>query len=137
MQGMHKRQKPPDWVRRQIACSQRWKCEDCDELLDWAFEIDHRVPLFQGGTNESSNLAAICSNCHARKSIMERSRWCCKCADRITSCVCARDQREERPMKRRQKVSHRQSSVHCTQCGTTSSHYFKYRCICKHEFPRL
>jgi 5-methylcytosine-specific restriction protein A len=37
-------------------------------------ELDHIVPLFQGGTNDESNLAGLCRECHNKKSQKERGR---------------------------------------------------------------
>ena len=37
-----------------------------------ADEVDHIKPLHQGGTDERDNLQALCSDCHARKTITER-----------------------------------------------------------------
>lgn len=36
-----------------------------------ATEVDHIVPLSQGGTNDIKNLQAICKKCHARKTFEE------------------------------------------------------------------
>ena len=35
-------------------------------------EVDHRVPLFKGGSNDDDNLAGVCHDCHTRKSAEER-----------------------------------------------------------------
>jgi len=32
----------------------------------WASEVDHILPLSQGGTNEGSNLRSTCKACHCR-----------------------------------------------------------------------
>ena len=54
-----------------VAASQRWRCGDCDDLLPAAFQIDHRVPLWQGGPDRLDNLQALCPNCHAAKTQRE------------------------------------------------------------------
>lgn len=59
-------------TKRVVACNQDWKCNHCKEKLPANYETDHIIPLFRGGTNEKANLQALCNNCHAQKSIMER-----------------------------------------------------------------
>ena len=45
----------------------------CGRKLDdvATYDIDHIVPLWDGGTNEHVNLQALCLECHRRKCIME------------------------------------------------------------------
>lgn len=42
-----------------------------------ATEVDHRVPKSQGGTDDPANLQAICSECHAAKTEVERRAAAC------------------------------------------------------------
>jgi len=59
--------------KRQVAAKQRWSCGHCSELLNAAFEVDHVVALENGGEdNISTNSMALCSNCHALKTQIER-----------------------------------------------------------------
>jgi 5-methylcytosine-specific restriction endonuclease McrA len=44
----------------------------CTTLLPPEYEIDHKIPLVQGGSNEESNLQALCPNCHRRKTMHEQ-----------------------------------------------------------------
>ena len=54
--------------RWEIAHSQKYCCADCAELLHpKAFEIDHKTELRDGGQDVLSNLQALCSLCHAKK----------------------------------------------------------------------
>jgi 5-methylcytosine-specific restriction endonuclease McrA len=39
--------------------------------MDYTYEIDHHIPLFKGGSNDISNLIALCRNCHGKKTILE------------------------------------------------------------------
>ena len=58
--------------KKYVASNQQWKCASCNELLDATYEIDHITPLYKGGTNEVSNLKALCRNCHGKKTLMDR-----------------------------------------------------------------
>jgi len=59
-------------LKKKIAASQQWKCGNCQALLDETFEVDHRVALFNGGSNEPDNLVALCPHCHRKKTVDER-----------------------------------------------------------------
>jgi 5-methylcytosine-specific restriction endonuclease McrA len=60
-------------TKKLIAAKQGWKCAMCHAVLKADFEIDHRIPLFKGGNNDTSNLQALCrSPCHIDKSARER-----------------------------------------------------------------
>jgi 5-methylcytosine-specific restriction endonuclease McrA len=37
----------------------------------WRLEVDHEVPLWAGGTNDLSNLRAVCRPCHKAKTAAE------------------------------------------------------------------
>jgi 5-methylcytosine-specific restriction protein A len=45
-------------------------------------EVDHRVPMYEGGTEDDSNLQSLLIECHARKSQTERNRVSAKCTTR-------------------------------------------------------
>jgi len=66
-------------MKRFIGASQKWICAHCHELLDHCYQTDHVIPLAEGGSNEASNLQALCPGCHARKTIedlhAERSKY--------------------------------------------------------------
>ena len=49
------------------------RCAHCDEELHGqAFEIDHKQPLCDGGSNDIANLQPLCLPCHASKCSEER-----------------------------------------------------------------
>lgn len=54
----------------------RCHCLECRRLgrVLVATEVDHRVPKFEGGTDEPSNLYAINRECHKRKTATESAR---------------------------------------------------------------
>lgn len=57
--------------KKYIASNQNWKCGKCKDQLDHTFEIDHKVRLEYGGTNDVENLIALCRNCHGKKTALE------------------------------------------------------------------
>jgi len=54
-----------------VAARQHWKCANCNNELSYTFEVDHIKRLDRGGSNDLSNLAAICPNCHREKTVYE------------------------------------------------------------------
>ena len=67
-----KRKKISKVVREQIAERQQNTCGECKQLLSLPyFQLDHIIGLQFGGTDEESNLMALCGECHNIKSIYE------------------------------------------------------------------
>jgi len=66
--------------RRAIAQRQDWKCANphgkCTlshlSLDGFNYELDHKTALCDGGTDDDTNLQALCSNCHSWKTQLER-----------------------------------------------------------------
>lgn len=59
-------------MKKKVAASQQWKCGNCKSTLDETYEVDHKLALYKGGTNEESNLVALCPHCHRKKTVDER-----------------------------------------------------------------
>jgi len=59
-------------MKKKVAASQTWKCGACATTLDETYEVDHKLALYKGGTNDESNLVALCPNCHRKKTVEER-----------------------------------------------------------------
>ncbi len=57
--------------KRILAAEQSYKCAICQNQLPHCWQIDHRIPLHLGGSNEISNLQVLCANCHQKKSTLE------------------------------------------------------------------
>ena len=57
--------------KKWIAAQQGWKCNDCHTQLDAWFEVDHKIRLADGGSNNVDNLVALCRNCHGKKTTIE------------------------------------------------------------------
>lgn len=58
--------------KKYVASQQNWTCNHCRNQLDATFEVDHVKELQDGGTNDVSNLVALCRNCHGKKTLMNR-----------------------------------------------------------------
>jgi len=54
-----------------VASQQNWRCGQCNSQLNHTYEIDHRIRLEYGGSNEVDNLVALCRNCHGEKTAKE------------------------------------------------------------------
>lgn len=61
-----------DARKKVVAAGQGWSCAHCHETLEASYEVDHVVELQDGGTNDVSNLMALCRNCHGRKTLDRR-----------------------------------------------------------------
>ena len=59
-------------TKKKVAASQSWKCGACGATLDETYEVDHRLALYKGGSNDVSNLVALCPHCHRKKTVEER-----------------------------------------------------------------
>lgn len=57
--------------KKYIASQQNWHCGHCKSQLNAWFEVDHILSLENGGTNEVTNLIALCRDCHGKKTAME------------------------------------------------------------------
>ena len=73
--GATKRIQGSSWMatRRRILQRDGYACQCCG-IVRADNEIDHRVPLEQGGSNDDENLQTLCGGldgCHTRKSKAE------------------------------------------------------------------
>lgn len=59
-------------TKKMVASRQQWKCGLCQHVLDETYEIDHIIPLYQGGSNDLSNLMALDPICHRKKTNADR-----------------------------------------------------------------
>jgi len=57
--------------KKYVASCQDWKCGNCKQQLNHTFEIDHKIRLEYGGSNDVQNLVALCRNCHGIKTANE------------------------------------------------------------------
>jgi hypothetical protein len=56
-------------MKKKVGAKQMWKCNRCSAMLDETYEVNHIIPLEEGGTNQESNLEALCRTCHGKLSI--------------------------------------------------------------------
>ena len=56
-------------LKKIVAASQKWKCKSCKVLLDECYEVDHIKCLKDSGTNDQTNLQALCPHCHRKKTM--------------------------------------------------------------------
>jgi hypothetical protein len=57
--------------KKYVASMQDWKCGHCKQRLNHTFEVDHKLRLEHGGSNDVENLIALCRNCHGEKTAAE------------------------------------------------------------------
>jgi len=57
--------------KKYVASMQDWKCKHCKKTLTAWFEVDHVKRLEHGGTNDVTNLVALCRECHGQKTAFE------------------------------------------------------------------
>ena len=70
---MSARRKWTSSEKRAVGARQFWQCAHCRALLPATFEIDHVIPLHQGGLDcAETNADALCNHCHAQKTLRER-----------------------------------------------------------------
>ena len=64
-------------IRRAVLLRDHYTCTDCGRVSQHN-EIDHHVPLEQGGSNDASNLKVRCIKCHKVKTAIEtNARYIC------------------------------------------------------------
>jgi 5-methylcytosine-specific restriction protein A len=63
-------------LRNEILRRDGFLCQPCkaQKRTKLATEVDHIVPMFEGGSDAKANLQAICTECHAVKTKAEAHR---------------------------------------------------------------
>jgi len=58
----------PERVKREILDEQGWCCFACHQPVSRdQIDVDHRVPLALGGSDDETNWVALCRPCHKQK----------------------------------------------------------------------
>lgn len=63
-----------DWPAAITPSAWDWGVRKAVGRISGATEVDHRVPLKQGGTDDRQNLQGLCHDCHAAKTKAEQGR---------------------------------------------------------------
>lgn len=63
-------------LREQVLKRAGYRCQCCKAkgILTLATEVDHILPIFEGGKDDLGNLQAICGPCHQKKTHAESMR---------------------------------------------------------------
>ena len=72
--GKVKRYSPPTWLKEGVAFRDHGRCQECGTDLTAIFHngnstnLDHIIPLNQGGSNDPTNFQIMCEHCNKSKS---------------------------------------------------------------------
>lgn len=116
-------------IKKQIAAAQRWTCSGCGVVLESTYQVDHTVPLWDGGEDTRANATAMCAGCHARKTQNEaiaRSKRDAEERARIRRAFEKRVWSEEEA-KRATKMRGN-GAVECTACSICYYPVFPHAC---------
>lgn len=72
--GATERVRGRKWMntRDRVALAHGYRCSGCGCVwVQGRDQIDHKVPLEQGGSNDDSNLQPLCDDCHKAKTAAE------------------------------------------------------------------
>jgi len=62
-----------EFEKQSIASANDYKCNICrTDLVEREFQIDHKIPIANGGKNAIENLQPLCKSCHKRKTANEK-----------------------------------------------------------------
>lgn len=124
------RKKPTEAVRRRVAAKNKWRCEACSEVLSAAFQIDHIIPLSEGGADDETNFQVLCPNCHATKTLNEAIER--RARDRARQENFVRQKEREHEQHVRKKLEPTQyafgNGKQCERCGESYFAIFKHKC---------
>ena len=75
IKNISNKRKVSESTKKYVASKYDWKCNNCKSKLDYLYEIDHIVPLYAGGTNDTYNLQPLCKMCHKIKTSNDRLKY--------------------------------------------------------------
>ncbi len=61
-------------LRMRVLHRDNFRCQNIDCGKAGRLEVDHIIPLSQGGREHTDNLQTLCRDCHIRKTARENSR---------------------------------------------------------------
>ena len=62
-------------LRRRILSRDHYKCVTCDASVGRSGQIDHIIPVSDGGNDADDNLQTLCITCHSTKTNKENVGW--------------------------------------------------------------
>lgn len=95
-------------AKKQIFIRDKFECQYCGSKED--LEIDHIIPLSQGGNNEDSNLITACHRCNSLKGdkklkdFLENNREI-KFLDRVSKILDTLEEKEQEQYKEKEDIS--------------------------------
>jgi predicted HNH restriction endonuclease len=69
--GVIYERKVSEATKRKVIARDGGRCVVCGSTMK--LEVDHKAALMNGGTNDESNLATLCDDCHLAKTKMDNS----------------------------------------------------------------
>ena len=116
-----------------MAARQGWRCSSCAELLSSAFQVDHTVPLWDGGADALDNATGMCSNCHSLKTQSEGIERARRRRLQNQAVVRAAEEAHARSVRSRVKKAHRPVEVtggvlRCVLCAKRYYRLFDHKC---------
>jgi len=67
-ENKNKRQSLPPQLRHKILKRDRYTCQSCGARApEVELEIDHKIPVSKGGTDDENNLITLCKDCNTGK----------------------------------------------------------------------
>ena len=104
-----------------VAAAQQWKCSSCKELLKSTYEVDHVVPLWEGGADSMENATALCCECHRTKTQLEAIR-------RADASRAAKEQKVRSEEEgRRDDLVLKEGRLRCNLCGLSRFAIFEHK----------
>lgn len=100
---MARRRKLSTLELKRIWAQQSNLCANCENELDETAQLDHMWALELGGPDHTSNLRAVCPNCHARKTL--RDNWLKKKRDAYNRRMEKNEDTETEPEREKQQSS--------------------------------
>ena len=67
--GTTQRKRLTPLQKKKVGAWAHWRCQLCGGELTYTYEVDHIRPVSRGGTNDFSNLRALCRECHGKVSL--------------------------------------------------------------------
>ena len=123
-------------MKKKVASDQKWNCKICSNMLDECYEIDHIICIKDGGTNEDTNLQALCPNCHRKKTNNDMAKKKEKIkAEKEKE---PKEPKEKEPKEKKEKKEKVALPVFWNEYVDKNEPYNKFACgLIKNKYPDL